>query len=155
MTDGPVVDALRGLYERDGRLTPPQVVAAAADPDSPLHDRFCWDDTEAADRYRKVQARRLIQDVMVVIERPDRSTVGVRAYVNVTVDVGDDEADPPDEREYVATVDALANPDQRQQVLRRAEAWAQAWKRRYQHLVEFDAIVHETFGPTTGEAVAS
>lgn len=55
--------------EKDGRLTPAEVLEEARNPDSPLHDQFNWNDTEAAEKYRLGQASRLI----------------VRLRVNVTV----------------------------------------------------------------------
>lgn len=55
--------------EKDGRLTPAEVLDEARNPDSPLHDQFTWDDTEAAEKYRLGQASRLI----------------VRLRINVTV----------------------------------------------------------------------
>lgn len=55
--------------EKDGRLTPAEVLEEARNPESPLHDQFTWDDTEAAEKYRLGQASRLI----------------VRLRVNVTV----------------------------------------------------------------------
>lgn len=51
-----------------GRLTPDQVVEAASDPASPLHDQFEWDDSVAAVEYRRDQARTLIRSVNVKIE---------------------------------------------------------------------------------------
>lgn len=38
--------------ENDGRLTPAEVLEEARNPESPLHDQFTWDDTEAAEKYR-------------------------------------------------------------------------------------------------------
>lgn len=55
--------------EKDGRLTPTEVLEEARSPESPLHDQFNWNDTEAAEKYRLMQASRLI----------------VRLRVNVTV----------------------------------------------------------------------
>lgn len=49
----------------NGRLTPAIVVAAATDPESPLHNRFTWDDTEAAIKHRENEARALIRTVRV------------------------------------------------------------------------------------------
>lgn len=44
-----------------GNLTAEFVVQAARSKKSPLHSFFTWDDTLAAEEYRKEQARRLIQ----------------------------------------------------------------------------------------------
>lgn len=44
-----------------GRITPRALVDAARDPDSPLHSFFEWDDSEAAEKYREMQARTLLR----------------------------------------------------------------------------------------------
>ena len=62
------LEALRKIAARDGGLLRPQaVVDAARDKDSPLHGAFCWDDTEAAQRYRIIQAQALIRSFRVTV----------------------------------------------------------------------------------------
>ena len=57
-----VAQRLREIYLRDGEdLNERAVVQDAADPTSPLHTYFEWDDTEAAARYRLSQAASLIR----------------------------------------------------------------------------------------------
>ena len=63
-----------------GRITPEAVVEDARDPESPLHDLFLWDDTEAAHQYRLSQARGVIRSIKVDI-RVDRRTVSTVKYV--------------------------------------------------------------------------
>lgn len=60
-----VREELLRLQTEEGSLRPDDVVYAARDPDSILHTLFEWDDTLAAEKYRKNQARRLIRDVYV------------------------------------------------------------------------------------------
>jgi hypothetical protein len=55
--------ALRRLEARDGRIYPHEVVAAARDPNSPLHAFFEWDNDVAASRWRLQQAALLIRRV--------------------------------------------------------------------------------------------
>jgi hypothetical protein len=62
-----VAEIIRSLERDHGRLLPADVVTAAADPESPLHDHFTWDDTAAAIRYRLFQARALIRTVKLEI----------------------------------------------------------------------------------------
>ena len=77
-----VRDQLQAIYDEHKRLTPSIVVTVAADPAHPLHERFVWDDSEAARRYRLVQASGLIRSVSGVVEREeDRPPVRVRAFV--------------------------------------------------------------------------
>ena len=75
-------EALQAIYDEHGALTPALVVSLAADPDHELHPRFVWDDTEAARRFRLVQASGLIRSVTVHVDRgEDQAPVRVRAFV--------------------------------------------------------------------------
>jgi len=100
-------DTLRALYISKGRLDPHDVLDVARDPRSPLHSRFEWDDTTAAEAYRVDQARTLIRSVkierVIVDDEPPRM---VRAWVH------DPEADG-----YLATEDVAKRPDVRDRVL--------------------------------------
>lgn len=84
----PVARHLRGLISSDGALTVDSVLEDAAAPESPLHRLFVWDDTEAAEKYRQLQARQLISRVKVkVITADDAEPVSVRAFVS-RLDIG-------------------------------------------------------------------
>ena len=65
----------------DNALHAEDVVSAARDPISPLHGKFEWEDSKAAQQYRLWQARKLIASV--TIKLPDGQPV--RKYINVTV----------------------------------------------------------------------
>lgn len=70
--------------ERDGKIRPVDVVEAAKDESSPLHDCFTWDDGEAAHQYRLMEARNLLR---VYVVRPDNEQGPVvRAFVSLTSD---------------------------------------------------------------------
>lgn len=62
-----VAERLKELERDNGRLAPADVVDAARDPASPLHSHFTWDDSEAAEKYRLMQARTLIRTVKLEI----------------------------------------------------------------------------------------
>lgn len=79
-----------------GLLRPEDVLAFASDPDSALHRRFNWDDTEAAHQHRLWQARQLIRAVVTILPNQRNEAVSVRAYVNL-----------PAERGYHAVVDLI------------------------------------------------
>lgn len=91
-----VIEALKVLENQAGVLRPDDVVEAARNPESPLHDQFEWDDTEAANKYRTDQARTLIRAVRVhmVVNQIPVSTIGyvrdptsdadAQGYVSVT-----------------------------------------------------------------------
>lgn len=77
---GAVAETLDGLRDRNhGALAPDDVVEAARPDDSPLHNAFTWDDTEAAKAHRLWQARQLIRAVVVVYPDADPQP----AYVHV------------------------------------------------------------------------
>jgi len=52
---------LMAIRMKRGVLTAPIVLEEAEDPDHPLHDKFEWDDGEAARRWRLHQASQLLR----------------------------------------------------------------------------------------------
>lgn len=64
-----------------GTLYPRDVVEAARPEDSPLHDAFTWDDTEAARQWRLEQARRLIRVQVTILPNNNKP---VQAFVSLT-----------------------------------------------------------------------
>lgn len=76
-----VVDVLKRLESRVGRLSPPDVVEEAASPDSLLHEFFEWDDVVAGEKYRLEQAQTLIRRVKfeVIV---DEATVRSVRYIS-------------------------------------------------------------------------
>ena len=61
-------EELARIQELYGYCTSEIVLAEAVDPDAPLHPLFTWDDAEAADLYRKAEARVVIRSVEVIYE---------------------------------------------------------------------------------------
>lgn len=66
-----------------GLLRAEDVVKYARNPKRALHKKFCWDDTEAAKRYRLSQAREVIRVYVTVHDVPSRP---VRAWVSLRED---------------------------------------------------------------------
>jgi hypothetical protein len=77
------VQELKSLEDRRGRLTPEQVLEAAAAKTSALHPCFTWDDSEAAAKYRLEEARELIRSVRIEVTFEERHIRTV-AYVHDT-----------------------------------------------------------------------
>ena len=84
-----IATELSKLEDRNGRLTPEAVVEAARSPNSPLHDRFEWDNSKAGDCWRLEQARRLIRYVTVEIEDGDVTFTSVAYVHDPSVDDGE------------------------------------------------------------------
>jgi ribosomal protein L18 len=66
--------------QRTGPLTARRVLDAARDDASPLHPAFKWDDVDAAEEYRLMQARQLVRSVQVV--RPNQPPRSVYVHVS-------------------------------------------------------------------------
>lgn len=105
-------------HENDGLVTADMVVEAAADPDSPLHRHFQWDDTAAADAFRRWQARVLLAKCRITVQ--DRAATNIRAFVSL----------PSDRKTgggYRMTVDVLSDKDQAEELRldmqRRVDYW--------------------------------
>lgn len=69
MKNNPATNELKRIAEKHGGILKPEVVVQEArSKKSPLHSRFCWDDSKAAHEYRIWQARQLIRVVVETIE---------------------------------------------------------------------------------------
>lgn len=89
------IEALKAIAKRDGGLLRPQAVVDAARPESsPLHGAFCWDDTEAADKYRILQAQQLIRSFRVEVVC-NRTKVEVPVFIGVSTDRTEGKAENP------------------------------------------------------------
>lgn len=74
---------LERLAKINAGLRPQEVVDAARDPHSPLHDQFTWDDGVAGEKYRLWQARKLIKRVTIDKTTPDKKVITTQKYVSV------------------------------------------------------------------------
>jgi hypothetical protein len=117
---------LTRLANSHGRVTPEVVVQDARRSESPLHEAFEWDDTQAANDWRMHQARGLIGSLVIEVE--DRP---VRAFQVVLSD---------EQRAYVGTEDVLVDPILREQVVSRALREFKSWRKRYETLHELSDI---------------
>lgn len=103
-----VSEVLRLADVNGGALTERVIVDAASDPASPLHDQFQWDNDVAADGFRVIQARLLINRVKIKVTQGETVTV-MPAFVSITNGQGN--------RVRIGTQRAMADPDMLGQVL--------------------------------------
>lgn len=112
--------------QNGGMLMVDTVLDAARDPNCILHKHFQWDDTKAAESFRKMQARQLIQKCTVTIEKaPD---VQIRAFVSLA----------PDQYAgggYRMTADVLSDDDLKGQLLHEMQIALAKWKKQM-HLLD-------------------
>jgi hypothetical protein len=130
------------IYRTPGPLTPFKIVEAAADPSSPLHDLFEWNDDEAAKAYRLDHARAVVQEVTyrVVVGTDEIKTrsfgsvhrEGKREYVHVEDIARDEELLKAWETEQQNIIESLLYKMKAIQSLRAKIATAPAKTKRRQ-----------------------
>lgn len=114
---------LVSLYQQHGALNPEAVVDAARDKKSALHTHFDWDNSEAAHKYRLLQARNLIRVAVTVI--PALSNEPVKQFVSIRALRGSDQGS------YIATTDLLSDDDKYE--LAKADAIRSLERIKYQY----------------------
>ena len=114
--------------EHGDRLLAKDVVEAAKPKSSPLHSKFCWDDTEAARKYRLDQARDLIQVYVTLIPFEDGKPKAVRAWVSLTPDRVDGSG-------YRRTVTVLSTESLRAVLVADAIADMKLFRKKYSTIV--------------------
>lgn len=122
-------ECLSKLTDKNGILEPKSVVENARNPNSPLHRNFEWDDTEAANQYRLVQARRIIGAFEICYESGGEELVH-RAFISL------DEINAP----YTEARKVLTDKQQRAMWLAQALRELKTWKAKYQHIAELSTI---------------
>ena len=116
-----------------GLLTPECVVHAAALPQSPLHNAFTWDDSEAAEQYRLWQARQLIRTTVQYVNIQGQPRA-MRVFVSLTPDRECDAGG------YRQTLRVLTHSEQRRQMLQDALAEMECFQAKYTLLTELAEV---------------
>jgi hypothetical protein len=124
-----------------GYLSPDTVVEAAADPASVLHDRFTWDDTEAARRFRLVQAGMMLRQIRVTIMRPALAAETPGTHV---IEVRQFQSDPNargNGNGSYARVEALiGDEEKRKSLLESVVGELRGIRKRYDELTELTGV---------------
>lgn len=113
------------LYEKNGSVTPSDVVNASREEGTPLHDLFEWDDSIAAEKYRETQARFIIRNIQRVEENEKISPV--RSFVHV-------------EKNYVPLSVALSSEEMKATLFQNALADFEIFRAKYHNLVAFAEV---------------
>ena len=135
-------DIMNDIYARQGDLTPRLVVNEARDPDHPLHHRFEWDNSKAAERFREVQAGALIRKVTITYaESPDGKDKKVRGWIPVST-IATTDGTESGAGSYRPVQDVLSDPTARQITINAMNREWQTFRRRYENLEEFAALIN-------------
>jgi hypothetical protein len=125
---------LEGIRKSNkGLLKGEDVLEFAKDPSTALHKRFEWDDTEAAYRYRLMQAQEIIRVAVTVLPNTNKP---VRAYVSL-------QRDRNSGRGYRATANVLSSENLRQELVDEALDDMEVFKARYRILRELSKVFAE------------
>ena len=131
----------------DGLLRASDVVEFAKNPKTALHDRFDWDNTEAAHKWRLHQARQIIRVSVTVIENPKAETE-YKAYVSLY----DDRKMP--QGGYRPFKEVMLDTNHSKQLLKQAHREFKLWQGKYKNLQELapvfeamDAVVFDEVYP--------
>lgn len=115
-------------YEEMGENpTPESVLEIAKNPESELHKCFDWDDTSAANKFRLIQARAVI--VNLVIKGTEKTDNPVRALQITT-----------EKSVYAPTKTFLVNVDEHMALIARAKAELKAIRNRYKQISELESV---------------
>lgn len=134
---------LERIYAERAQLTPGDVVEEASDPANPLHPLFEWDDTEAAARFRLIQAAGLIRSIKVRITKAkgnEEEDLTIRAWVAAHA-VAPELEDVPDG--YMPEQEVRERPELRTALLRQMRRDVTAAQLRYRHLSEYWELIDE------------
>lgn len=128
-----VREALQEVYDRRGELSPKVVLEEARNNASPLHSHFTWDDSEAAELWRREEAHRLIQSVRVKYRREDtQQSVEIRQWHAVSA---------PSGMVYEPAQKIVDDPLLRAIVLRDMERSWRELRSRYESFSEFSEMI--------------
>lgn len=119
------------FLETLGEFTPIDVVNAARPKNSPIHDEFTWNDAQAAEKYRLVEARHLVNRITVVVKVGNKETE-TRAFHSITVQDADDKV----EQRYNSVRVVVKNEAMRDQVIAHALRELEGWQKRYDQYAE-------------------
>ncbi len=129
-----VIAALKRIAKKSGGILKPEEVVDAARPEtSPLHNSFCWDDTEAAANFRIWQARVLIRTTVKFINLGGKQTA-VRVFVSLTPDRLEESGG------YRVVASVLNNKEMRDQMLADALEELRRFELKYSSLKELAQV---------------
>ena len=107
------------------------VVEKAKDENSEMHSIFEWDDSIAGEEYRKIQAGRMVRNLVIVRNDETEEKTNVRYFVSTG----------KRDSTYTPTRLVIRNQDAYEQLLERAYAELRAFKEKYSTLSELEEIL--------------
>ena len=113
-------------------VTPEAVVNFARDESTELHKCFEWDDTKAAEAWRKQQARTICGSLVVVEEKEEKEPISFRILQHDSK-----------EQAYKPVTLILQNEDEYKRLVNRAKAELASFRERYKNILELRNVIEE------------
>ena len=112
-------------------LTPASLVDASRPETAPLHGEFEWDDSIAAENYRKNQASGIIRNIVIKVVKGTGEVVQDRKFVSA----------PGGENRYVTLDYGLSRDDFNKYLLKQAHNDMLAFVSKYRRLSELSQVI--------------
>jgi hypothetical protein len=129
-----VGNVLGGIEDRDGGVTKEAFLEESRPESSPTHSMFEWNDAKAAEKYRLVQSKNIINNLRIEIQTDTSTPTVVKAFVNIQ-DKSQNSAG-----RYIRIERAVADEKSMGVLLRNAFAELGAFRRKYQGVKQLQAI---------------
>lgn len=113
-------------------ITPANIVDYARSEDTELHKCFQWDDSIAAENWRKQQARIIVSSLVVTVEK---TTAGSQKYRLIQHD--------DSTKEYKPVVFTVRNMDEYGRLLAQAKRELRSFKERYKSITELSEVIEQ------------
>lgn len=127
---GRLVERLEAEF---GVVQPQMVVEEARRrPNTPLHAYFVWDDREAGERYRVVQARYLLNHLVVRVKVNELPRRDVEVRATYAVVRTQDEEDELPQRGFRLSIHTLTNEEERELLIAQMRSEYRAWRAKWQ-----------------------
>lgn len=122
---------LNELSELGNEYSLSDVVEKAKDKNSEMHSIFEWDDSVAGEEYRKIQAGKMVRNLVIVRNDETEERTNVRYFVSTG----------KRDSTYTPTRLVIRNQDAYEKLLERAYAELRAFKEKYSTLSELEEIL--------------
>jgi hypothetical protein len=131
--DAQIIGQELGRMRKDkARITPENLVQRARAEDNPVHPYMTWDDSKAAESWRKEEARHLISHLLIVEVHKEQEVHQKAMY---SLSTANNEPPPVMEREYLTISEIKKDELAVQQLATRAISELQGWYKRNQVFV--------------------
>ena len=134
-----VYDELQSIGDT---YTPEQIVDFARDENTELHKCFQWDDSIAAESWRKQQARQIVQSLVVVVETEEYKAQTYRLIEHDSINSA-----------YKPVTLMIQELDQYTALLEQAKKDLRVFTAKYKSLTELSSVIEDLCNAPTVDAV--